>query len=272
MSLPLVELRDVSKSFAGSHGNSAQVVLDRVNLSIRESEFVSLLGPSGCGKSTILRIAAGLSRPTSGEVAHSKHELAASSERSLACVFQEPTLLPWASVSENVFLPLRLAGVSRQDAKTGVEEVLDRVGLGDSLGKYPRQLSGGMKMRVSIARALVTRPRLLLLDEPFAALDEITRLRLNDDLLSLRDEFGFGVLFITHSIYESVYLSDRLLIMRASPGRIQNQLTIDMPWPRSEATRALPRYAELCHQATESLQRNPSHATNRGKESFDVTS
>lgn len=277
MKLPLVELREVSKSFAGTTRGTVQRVLTGINLCILESEFVSLLGPSGCGKSTVLRIAAELSEPTSGHLvtdssqpdAHSKqskHLLqSTTSKQSTACVFQEPTLLPWARVHENVYLPLRLAGVSRTDAKPLVEEAIERVGLSDSSRKYPRQLSGGMKMRVSIARALVTRPRLLLLDEPFAALDEMTRLKLNDDLLALRDEFGFGVLFITHSIYESVYLSDRLLIMGSSPGRIINEMPIDLPQPRNEATRALPRYAELCQQASDSLHNDQNFTTAEGK-------
>lgn len=256
MNVPLVELRGVSKSFPAAKRGTAQQVLAEVDLSIHPAEFVSLLGPSGCGKSTVLRIAAGLSEPTSGELLARSEDLVKRTQQATACVFQEPTLMPWARVRENVSLPLRLAGLSRNEINPAVDEAIERVGLADSSKKFPRQLSGGMKMRVSIARALVTRPQLLLLDEPFAALDEITRLKLNDDLLSLRDEFGFGVLFITHSIYESIYLSDRLLIMAASPGRIIKELTIDLPHPRNEATRALSRYTELCHQATQSLQQD----------------
>src|SRR6202167_6065869 len=193
---PLVTLRGVHKVFANN-----VTALEGLDLDIRAGEFLSLLGPSGCGKSTVLRLLAGLTGPTRGEI----NWVADCPE--LGFVFQEPTLTPWSDVFTNVWLPLRLAGVSKEKARPRVEEALEQVGLAGFAKAYPRQLSGGMKMRVSIARALVTRPAILLMDEPFAALDEITRLKLNDELLELFSRQGLTVIFVTHSVYESIYLS-----------------------------------------------------------------
>ncbi len=238
-------LRAIGKSFA-----SGTVALEDVNLVIREGDFLSLLGPSGCGKSTALRIIAGLSSPTSGHLDWHGAEL----ERGeIGFVFQEPTLLPWASVFDNVWLPLRLRGVSRQDAAREVADALELVHLTGFEKAVPRELSGGMKMRVSIARSLVTRPRMLLMDEPFAALDEITRFKLNADILDLWRERGFTVVFVTHSVFESVFLSNRIAVMAARPGRIFREMTIDAPYPRTEAYRTSPDYAETCRSVSQAL-------------------
>jgi NitT/TauT family transport system ATP-binding protein len=234
----LVSLARVDKVFA--NGTRA---LDAVELAIGEGEFVSLLGPSGCGKSTALRIIAGLTKPSGGAVVWHG---AARRRNDIGFVFQEPTLMPWASVFDNIHLPLRLGGESRATAKPRIEEAIELVGLGGFAHAYPRELSGGMRMRVSIARALVTRPRLLLLDEPFAALDEITRFKLNDDLLALWASQRWTVVFVTHSTFESVFLSSRVVVMTPRPGRIAAEMPIDLPYPRRDRLRADPAYAALC--------------------------
>jgi NitT/TauT family transport system ATP-binding protein len=243
--MPQLTLRTIGKSFA-----SGTVALEDVNLVIREGDFLSLLGPSGCGKSTALRIIAGLSSPTSGQLDWHGAELA---RGEIGFVFQEPTLLPWASVFDNVWLPLRLRGVSRQEANREVADALELVHLTGFQKAVPRELSGGMKMRVSIARSLVTRPKMLLMDEPFAALDEITRFKLNADILDLWRERGFTVVFVTHSVFESVFLSNRIAVMAARPGRIFREMTIDAPYPRTEAYRTSPDYAETCRKVSRAL-------------------
>jgi NitT/TauT family transport system ATP-binding protein len=224
-------------------------------MTLRPGEFVSLLGPSGCGKSTVLRLIAGLTSPSHGIV---RRAWEASGEQKpgspLGCVFQEPTLLPWATAWKNAYLPLRLQGVRKASAKAQVDDALDLVGLSDFADAYPRELSGGMKMRTSVARALVTRPQLLMLDEPFAALDEITRNRLNDDLLSLWRQRQWTGLFITHSVFESVYLSTRVLVMSPRPGRICTEIPIGLPEPRTVETRTIPRYMELCRLVSRALE------------------
>jgi NitT/TauT family transport system ATP-binding protein len=243
---PVVSLRAVGKVFA-----SGVTALDGLDLDIREGEFLSLLGPSGCGKSTALRIIAGLSEPSSGTVEWPSGEQA---RRSIGFVFQEPTLMPWTTVAGNVALPLSLAGTDREAIRQRVAEALARVGLADFATAYPRQLSGGMRMRVSIARALVTAPRLLLMDEPFAALDEITRFKLNDDLVSLWRELGMTVVFVTHSVFESVYLSQRIVVMTGRPGRVSSELAIDAPG-RDARFRTSAEYAGYCRVASEALVR-----------------
>jgi NitT/TauT family transport system ATP-binding protein len=242
---PLMMLRGVGKTFS----NRVEALRD-VNLTIREGDFLSLLGPSGCGKSTALRLIAGLSMPTTGTLEWASKSRDSSS---IGFVFQEPTLLPWASVYDNVWLPLRLKGVSRKDAASSVGGLLERVHLTGFEQAVPRELSGGMKMRVSIARALVTKPRLLLMDEPFAALDEITRFKLNDDLLELWQDERFTVVFVTHSVFESVFLSNRIAVMAARPGRVYQELSVDAPYPRSETFRTSSEYTALCRQASEVL-------------------
>jgi NitT/TauT family transport system ATP-binding protein len=239
----LVRLEGVCKTF-----NNGTVALTGVDLEIRRGEFLSLLGPSGCGKSTILRLLSGLTGTTNGWINW------AQAENELGFVFQEPTLMPWASVFNNVWLPLRLKGVSRRDAQGQIMDALEKVGLASFAKSYPRELSGGMKMRVSIARALVTRPAILLMDEPFAALDEITRNKLNDDLIQLKCELDATVVFVTHSVYESVYLSSRIVVMAPRPGRIVAEIEVPEPLPRDEEFRLTPLYAERCRETSSALQ------------------
>ncbi|HVZ54715.1 MAG TPA: ABC transporter ATP-binding protein, partial [Pseudolabrys sp.] len=223
--------------------------LDRLDLAVGAGEFVSLLGPSGCGKSTALRIVAGLSEATEGTV-----EWPGGSETGrIGFVFQEPTLMPWADVAANVRLPLQLSHTDEAQASPAVARTLDRVGLADFAGAYPRELSGGMKMRASIARALVTEPELLLMDEPFAALDEITRFKLNNELLALWREAPHTVIFVTHSVFESVYLSQRIVVMTPRPGRVFTEIAIPVSYPRDESFRTSAEYAALCRQVSEAL-------------------
>jgi NitT/TauT family transport system ATP-binding protein len=224
------------------------VALDGFDLAVRDGEVLSLVGPSGCGKSTVLRLLAGLDRPSAGRIAW------ADGRPEIGFVFQDATLMPWATAADNVFLPLRLRGVSRRDATPRIAEALERVGLQCFAGHRPAELSGGMRMRVSIARALVVRPRLLLMDEPFAALDEITRLRLNDDLAALTAALGTTLIFVTHSVGESVFLSDRVVVISPRPGRVAAEVTVPGRLARTRGFRASPAYAALCGQAGQALQ------------------
>ena len=244
----IVSLRGVGKLFG-----TGTLALDGLDLDVREGEFLSLLGPSGCGKSTALRIVAGLSEPSRGTVAWADGG-AAGRARAIGFVFQEPTLMPWASVFSNVFLPLKLAGVERAAAAPRVMKILSRVGLAEFATAYPRELSGGMRTRVSIARALVTAPRILLIDEPFAALDEITRFKLNDDLIALWRELRTTVVFVTHSVFESVYLSERIVVMTARPGRVSSELAVEAA-ARDAGFRTSAEYAGFCRVASEALAR-----------------
>ncbi|MDT2023160.1 ABC transporter ATP-binding protein [Methylocella sp. CPCC 101449] len=241
----LARLSGVSKTFA-----NGTLALRGLDLTIGDGEFLTLLGPSGCGKSTALRLLAGLMPPSEGTV-----RWQAGAAREIGFVFQDPTLMPWASVFDNVWLPLRLRNQSRKAAAKEIEQALALVGLADVAHVYPRELSGGMKMRASIARALVTHPPLLLLDEPFAALDEITRFKLNNDLLRLKTELGTTVVFVTHSVFESVYLSSRIAVFSARPGRVIAEIDIPEPLPRDESFRLSPAYAEHCRIASQALQR-----------------
>ena len=230
--------------------SNGAVALDNVNMHIGRGEFVSLLGPSGCGKSTLLRIAAGLIAPSTGRV-----EWTPPPEKGgIGVVFQDPTLMPWAKSRKNVETPLRIAGAGVRERRARAMEMLTLVGLENISEAYPRTLSGGMKMRVSIARALVTRPPVLLLDEPFAALDEITRQQLNDDLLVICGKERLSVLFVTHSVAEAVYLSDRILMMRARPGSIIRELKINAPVPRAEGFRHSPQFAAYCGEISTALR------------------
>ncbi|MCC7347119.1 MAG: ABC transporter ATP-binding protein [Variibacter sp.] len=248
---PLVAIRQVSKQF--SNGTLA---IRGVDLDLFDGEFVSLLGPSGCGKSTLLRIIAGLGAPSAGAVdwPGAMQPSGGTMQPDLGFVFQDPTLLPWSNALRNVMLPLTLAGVARAEAESRAAALLALVGLGGFERAYPRELSGGMKMRVSIARALVTRPKILLMDEPFAALDEITRHKLNDDLLALWWERRFTTVFVTHSVFESVYLSQRIVVMAARPGRVMADLSNAAPYPRESLFRTSPEYARLCRIASETLK------------------
>jgi NitT/TauT family transport system ATP-binding protein len=240
----IATVRGVGKTFP----NGVVAVKD-LDLEIREGEFVTLLGPSGCGKSTALRMLAGLVPPSQGAITW--REQAAPGD--LSFVFQEPTLMPWASVAGNVRLPLILLRRDLNVSAPRLQQTLERVGLGPFALAYPRELSGGMKMRVSIARALVTDPKLLLMDEPFAALDEITRFKLNDDLLALWRELRKTVVFVTHSVFESVYLSQRIVVMTPRPGRIFREIIIDAPYPRDASFRTSAEYAALCRTVSQAL-------------------
>jgi NitT/TauT family transport system ATP-binding protein len=227
--------------------------LSNVDLEIGRHEFVSLLGPSGCGKSTLLKLISGLAQPSAGSVDWCATGGAAQTPR-LSFVFQEPTLLPWRTAIRNVALPLRIAGVGANERDERARAALASVGLAAFEDAYPRELSGGMKMRVSIARALVTRPTILLMDEPFAALDEITRSRLNDDLLTLWQQQRFTVVFVTHSVFESVFLSQRIVVMAARPGRLSADLAVCEPYPRALPYRTSAIYAEHCERVSAALE------------------
>ena len=249
----LVSIRRVSKQF--SNGTLA---VHNVDLELNAGEFISLLGPSGCGKSTLLRMIAGLGEPSGGQIEWPGSPTSSPGRGhggELGFVFQEPTLMPWATALGNVMIPLKLKGVAKTDAAGRAADMLARVGLKGFEAAYPRELSGGMKMRVSIARALVTNPRILLMDEPFAALDEITRHKLNDDLLQLWEKQRFTAVFVTHSVFESVYLSQRIAVMAAMPGRIMADLTVDAPYPRDDLFRTSAEYAHLCRVTSETLKK-----------------
>jgi NitT/TauT family transport system ATP-binding protein len=252
-----VSLRGVTKVY-----DNGVVALGPLDLDVDRGEFVSLLGPSGCGKSTALRLIAGLSVPTSGTVGVSQPRRQRRPEPSIGFVFQEPTLMPWTSVRENVRLPLKLAHAPAAEADARVSEALAQVGLAEFADAFPRQLSGGMKMRVSLARALVTDPDILLMDEPFAALDEITRFRLNNDLLSLWRNLRKTVIFVTHSVFESVYLSQRVIVMTSRPGRLSAEVRIDAPEPRGEDFRTSADYAAYCRKLSNALA--PSYSGQPG--------
>jgi NitT/TauT family transport system ATP-binding protein len=247
---PVVELRGVAKRY--SNGTLA---VTGVDLDLRAGEFVSLLGPSGCGKTTVLRMVAGLGDVSAGQInwPTSAHDWRGQPLRDVGFVFQEATLMPWATALDNVVLPLKLKRLPPLEASRRAEAALDAVGLGTFQRAYPRELSGGMKMRVSIARALVTEPKVLLMDEPFAALDEITRQKLNDDLLALWAKNRFTVAFVTHSVFESVYLSERIVVMAAQPGRVIAELRSDAPFPRDAAFRTSSEYAAACRVVSAKL-------------------
>ncbi|HKB84171.1 MAG TPA: ABC transporter ATP-binding protein [Burkholderiales bacterium] len=239
-----IDIRGACKTYP--NGTRA---LEPIELIVREGEFVTIVGPSGCGKSTLLRLIAGLSPPTAGSIVLSEGY----SPPRLAYVFQSPTLMPWASVQANVRLPLDLAGVARTQADKTTRHALERVGLQDFARSFPRELSGGMQMRASIARALVTGPRLLLMDEPFGALDEITRNRLDREFSELSARENLTVLFVTHSIYEAVFLSSRVLVMSPRPGRIHAEVAIDAPRVRADSFRTTTEFASHSAQLSEML-------------------
>lgn len=243
-------MKQVSKVFS-----SGTVALSGMTLTVESGEFISLLGPSGCGKSTALRIMAGLGDVSSGTIdwPSSRINSRGLPEGDISFVFQEPTLMPWKNVFDNVHLPLKLRGVSKAAARAEIMAVLATVGLQDFAEAYPRELSGGMKMRVSIARALVTKPKLLLMDEPFAALDEITRQRLNDDVLRLWKETGITVIFVTHSVFESAYLSNRIVVMKARPGRVHADLPLVTSLERDAHYRTSEEYRQACETVSHSL-------------------
>jgi NitT/TauT family transport system ATP-binding protein len=236
---PFVEFSAVNKRFG-----DGPPVLDSISFSVNAGDFVSLIGPSGCGKSTLLRLLAGLSPVTGGMLAidgRSPEDAAAN----LAFVFQEPTLLPWLSVAHNVEVPQKLRGIAAPDRAITRRRVLELVRLAGKEDAFPRQLSGGQKMRVSIARALALAPKILLLDEPFGALDEMTREHLNEELLAIRQQEAWTAFFVTHSVAEAVFLSNRILVMSANPGRIHTEVAVHFPYPRTNETRLSREYHDL---------------------------
>jgi NitT/TauT family transport system ATP-binding protein len=254
---PAVELLSAQKTYP----NGTQALLP-VDLQVAEGEFVTLLGPSGCGKSTLLKMVAGLLAPTDGRVLLWREPVARLKDggRRLAFVFQAPTLMPWAGVTTNVRLPLDLAHVPRAQADARVADALKLVGLGRFAHALPRALSGGMQMRVSIARALVTHPNLLLMDEPFGALDEITRHKLDVELLELWRTQRLTTVFVTHSIHEAVFLSQRVVMMAARPGRVVEEVRVDEPYPRGPDFMVSPGFSRYAKRVQDSLLRASRHA------------
>ncbi len=234
-----IVLQSVTKRF-----KHAAVALQDISLTVERGEFVTFLGPSGCGKSTLLKLVSGLSPASSGSV-QVNGMTPENARETMSFIFQDATLLPWRTVERNVGLGLELEYAARTFRKERVAQMLELVGLGQVAQRYPRQLSGGMKMRVSIARALVSRPRILLLDEPFAALDEMTRDRLNEELLRLFAEQKWTVLFVTHSVAEAVFLSSRIIILAPHPGRVAHQVEVNLPWPRTAETRESAEFEEM---------------------------
>ena len=250
--VPAIEVLSAHKTYP-----NGTVALQPVELTVQEGEFVTLLGPSGCGKSTLLKMVAGLLEPTDGRLLLWRKPVSQLEQagKKLAFVFQSPTLMPWASVAANVRLPLDLAGLPRDEAEARVAEALALVGLSKFAASLPRALSGGMQMRVSIARSLVVQPNLLLMDEPFGALDEITRHKLDSDLLALWREKKLTVIFVTHSIHEAVFLSNRVVMMAARPGRIVEEVVIDEPYPRTPDFMVTPHFAQYAKRLQDSLLR-----------------
>jgi NitT/TauT family transport system ATP-binding protein len=247
-SVPEIALDGVGKRF-----RDGAVALEGVSLTVERGEFVAFLGPSGCGKSTLLKLVSGLSSISAGSVR--VNGMTPEKARELmSFIFQDATLLPWRTVEQNVGLELELEHAARPVRAERVAKMLELVGLSHVAKSFPRQLSGGMKMRASIARALVTRPRILLMDEPFAALDEMSRDRLNEELLRLYGEQKWTVLFVTHSVAEAVFLSTRVVILAAQPGRVAHEMEVDLPWPRTAETRESKAFEEQVTQASRLLR------------------
>lgn len=252
-SIPEIFLQGVSKRF-----RKGTFAVESVSLEVKRGEFVTFLGPSGCGKSTLLKLVAGLI-PVSEGVIQVNGMTPENARDLVGFIFQDATLLPWRTVEQNVGLGMELEHAARLARKERVSRMLELVGLAHVATHYPRQLSGGMKMRASIARALVSRPRILLMDEPFAALDEMTRDRLNEELLRLYSEQNWTVLFVTHSVAEAVFLSSRIVILAPHPGRIAHEYAVDLPWPRTAETRESKAFEEQVTQVSR-LLRAVAHA------------
>ena len=246
--IPEIELEGVTKRY-----RNAEVAVEGISLTVNRGEFVTFLGPSGCGKSTLLKLVSGLSPVSDGTVR--VNGMTPENARELVSfILQDATLLPWRTVERNVGLGMELEHAARLERKERVARMLDLVSLSHVAKRYPRQLSGGMKMRASIARALVSRPRILLMDEPFAALDEMTRDRLNEELLRLFSEQKWTVLFVTHSVAEAVFLSTRVVILAAHPGRVAHEIDVNLPWPRTAETRESKAFEEQVTQASRLLR------------------
>jgi NitT/TauT family transport system ATP-binding protein len=250
---PIVAIEQVGKRFVMAE--TTTVALESIDLAIQPGEFISLIGPSGCGKSTLLRLVGDLTQPTGGSIqVNGKPAARARRDRDYGMVFQAPVLFDWRTIEANVALPLEIMGVRRAERERRAAEMLDLVELSDFAGHHPWQLSGGMQQRAAIARALAFEPQLLLMDEPFGALDEMTRERMNDELLRIWERTGTTIIFVTHSIPEAVFLSSRVVVMSARPGRITHIIEIDLPRPRNEETRELERYFELVTEVREALR------------------
>ncbi len=245
---PEIEFEDVTKSYG-----TGRIALQSVDLKILKGEFVSIIGPSGCGKSTVLKLISGLTPPSAGTI-RVDGMTPQNARETISFIFQDATLLPWRTVTQNVGLGLELEHVATKRRTDAVAALLRMVGLEDVADAYPRELSGGMKMRVSIARALATNPRLLLMDEPFAALDEITRDRMNEELLRLREEARWTGVFVTHSVAEAVFLSTRIVVLAPHPGRLHAVLPVDLPYPRAAALRERPEFETLVAHASHVLR------------------
>jgi NitT/TauT family transport system ATP-binding protein len=251
---PIVEFRDVEKRYGDS-----PLILDRLSFAAQPDDFIGLIGPSGCGKSTLLKLIAGLSPVTAGSITI-EGAAPKKATNNLAFIFQEPTLLPWLTVAKNVELPLRLRRASAAHCAKTRKNALALVGLADRENFYPRQLSGGQKMRASIARALSVAPKILLLDEPFGALDEITRGHLNEELLAIRQRQAWTAFFVTHSVVEAVFLSNRLFVLSANPGRLHRELRIDLPYPRTAETRQSRAYQQYVAEVSRLLRSSENTA------------
>jgi NitT/TauT family transport system ATP-binding protein len=247
VTVPEVEFAGVSKSYAG------HAVLDAMDLCVAKGEFVTLIGPSGCGKSTVLKLISGLTAASGGTI-RVDGMTPKNARQTISYIFQDATLLPWRTVRQNVGLGLELEGVATKQREEKAAALLDLVGLSHVAKAYPRELSGGMKMRVSIARALATNPRLLLMDEPFAALDEMARDRLNEELLRLRAEQKWTAVFVTHSVAEAVFLSTRILVLKPNPGRLHTVLPVNLPWPRTAELRTSPEFESLVTRVSHTLR------------------
>ena len=246
--VPLIEMSGVSKQFG-----AGPLVLQSINLIVPKHEFIGIIGPSGCGKSTILKLISGLTAPTGGTI-RVEGMTPRNAREIVSYVFQDATLLPWRTVRSNVSLSLELEGVAEDRRQKKVTELLELVGLKHVADSYPRELSGGMKMRVSIARALTTNPRLILMDEPFAALDEMSRDRLNEEILRLRAEQGWTAVFVTHSVTEAVFLSDRIVVLAPNPGRIFADFAVELPSPRKAVIRTSPEFDAVVARVSHSLR------------------
>jgi NitT/TauT family transport system ATP-binding protein len=245
---PGIEFVGVTKRY-----RDGRSVLADISICVAKGEFVTFLGPSGCGKTTILKLISGLTPPSEGTV-RVDGMIPKDARETVSYIFQDATLLPWRTVSQNVVLGLELEGVPKDRRAKKTAELLGLVGLGHVAKAYPRELSGGMKMRVSIARALATSPRLLLMDEPFAALDEMSRDRLNEEMLRLRAEQKWTAVFVTHSVAEAVFLSDRIVILAPNPGRVHSELRVELPSPRTAALRSAPEFDALVAEAAHALR------------------
>jgi NitT/TauT family transport system ATP-binding protein len=263
----VVQVSGVGKRF--DVGGRSTVALENIDLAIRPGEFISLIGPSGCGKSTLLRLIGDLTQPTSGRVeVNGKPAQRARVDRDYGMVFQAPVLFDWRTIETNVQLPLEILRVSSGERQRRAREMLDLVELSDFAGHHPWQLSGGMQQRAAIARALVIEPKLLLMDEPFGALDEMTRERMNVELLRIWERTGTTIVFVTHSIPEAVFLSSRVIVMSARPGRITHEIEVDLPRPRNDTTREMERYFALVTEVREALK--AGHGPGTAEEELEV--